>query len=70
MKLKMFLLLGMSAVIVLSCQKETDFLLQEDALTVNDDSALKGAMSKNAGFVHGIIIDIDGDMYYVEVFSF
>ena len=64
MKLKLFLLLGMSAGIVLSCQKETDFLLQEDARTVNDDSTLKGAMSKNAGFVHGIVIDIDGDMYY------
>jgi len=64
MRLKLFLLIGMSAGIVLSCQKETDFLLEEDALTVNDDSTLKGVKSKNAGFVHGIEIDIDGDMYY------
>ena len=54
----------MSAGIVLSCQKETDFIVKEEALVVNDDSTLKGAMSKNAGFVHGIVLDIDGDMYY------
>ena len=48
----------MSAVVVLSCQKETDFLPQEDAL--------KGAKSKNAGFVHGIVLDIDGDEYYFD----
>ena len=64
MKLKLFLLLGMSAGIILSCQKETDFIVEEEALIANDDSALKGAKSKNAGFVHGIEIEIDGKMYY------
>lgn len=64
MRLKLFLLLGLSAGIVLSCQKETDFLVEEDALIVNDDSALKSAKSENVGFVHGIVLDIDGDMYY------
>ncbi len=50
--------------IILSCQKETDFIVEEEALIANDDSALKGAKSKNAGFVHGIEIEIDGEMYY------
>jgi hypothetical protein len=64
MKLKMFLLLGLSAGILLSCQKENDFIAEENALIANDDSTLKGAKSKNSGFVHGIEINIDGEMYY------
>jgi hypothetical protein len=63
MKLQMFLLLGLSAVIISACQKESDFLLEEDAVSVNEESALKSAHS-NSGFVHGIEIDIDGVMYY------
>jgi hypothetical protein len=64
MKLKLLLVLGMSAGIVLSCQKETDLIIDKDALVANEDATLKSAKSKNAGFVHGIEIDIDGEMYY------
>ncbi len=60
----MFLLLGLSAGIISSCQKETDLLLKDDALLVNEESALKSVRSDNAGFVHGIVLDIDGEDYY------
>ena len=66
MKLQVLLLLGLSAGIISSCQKETDSLLEEDVLIVNEESALKSAHSNSndAGFVHGIEIEIDGEMYY------
>ena len=66
MKLQVLLLLGLTAGIISACQKETDYLLEEDALTVNEESALKSAHSNSndAGFVHGIEIEIDGEMYY------
>ena len=68
MKLKMFLLLGLSAGIISSCQKETDLLLEDDVLLVSEESALKSAISENAGFVHGIVFDLDGDgnMWYFK----
>ena len=70
MKLKLLLLLGMSAGIVLSCQKETDLIIDKDALVANEDATLKSAKSKNTGFVHGIEIEIDldgvGVMYYFD----
>ena len=44
MKLKMLLLLGLSAGIFSSCQKETDLLLDEEAQMLNEESALKSAM--------------------------
>ena len=70
MKLQVLLLLGLSTGIISSCQKETDSLLEEDVLIVNEESALKSAHSNSnsnsndAGFVHGIEIEIDGEMYY------
>ena len=47
-----------------ACEKETDSLLEEDALIANEESAFKSAKSESAGFVHGIEVDIDGVMYY------
>lgn len=66
MKLQVLLLLGLSAGLISACQKETDSLLEEDVLIVNEESALKSANSNSndAGFVHGIKIEIDGAMYY------
>ena len=64
LKLKVLLFLGLSAGIISACQKETEFLLEEDVAYVNEESALKSARSSEAGFVHGIEIDIDGEMYY------
>lgn len=64
MKLRVLLLLGLSVGIITACQKETDSLLEEDNLLANNESALKSAHSKDAGFVHGIEIEIDGEMYY------
>ena len=68
MKLQVILLLGLAVGITSACQKETDYLLEEDALILDEESALKSAHSKNAGFVHGLKIDIDGDgvMYYLK----
>ena len=63
MKLKVFLLLGLAGFIS-ACEKETDFLLEEDARIANEESALKGGKSENAGFVHGLQVEIDGEMYY------
>jgi hypothetical protein len=63
MKLKVFLLLGLVGIIS-ACEKETDSLLEVDALIANEESALKSAHSKSTGFVHGIKIEIDGEMYY------
>ncbi len=63
MKLQVFLLLGLAGIIS-SCQKETDSLLEKDALFANEESTLKAARSSSAGFVHGLEIDIDGEMYY------
>ena len=61
MKLQVFLLLGLSVGIISACEKETDSLLEEDARIANEESALKGAKS---AFVHGLQVEIDGDMYY------
>jgi hypothetical protein len=68
MKLQVLLLLGLTAGIISACQKETDYLLEEDALTVNEESALKSAHSNSndAGFVHGIEIELDGEMYFFK----
>ena len=67
MKLKVFLLLGLAGFIS-ACEKETDSLLEEDALIANEESAFKSAKSESAGFVHGIEFDIDGDgvMWYFK----
>ena len=66
MKLQVLFLLGLSVGIISACQKETDSLLEEDGLFVNKESALKSAHSDSddAGLVHGIEIEIDGEMYY------
>ena len=64
MKLQMILLLGLAVGVTSACQKETVSLLEEDVLSVNEESALKGA--KNAGFVHGLQVEIDGKLYYFD----
>jgi selenium-binding protein 1 len=48
------------AIILLSaCEKESEF----SEKTMDEGSALKSAHN-NQGFVHGIVVDIDGDDYY------
>ena len=66
MKLSMILLLGMSAGIISSCQKDSEFLPEPDTISVNEEATLKSAKSENSGFVQGIMVDVDGDgeMYY------
>ena len=64
MKLQVFLLLGLTAGVISACQKESEFLLEEDVAYVNEETALKSANSNSTGFVHGIELDIDGEMYY------
>jgi selenium-binding protein 1 len=53
------------AVILLSaCKKETD-LSNSDLELVNESSSLKSAPA-DKGFVHGAVINIDGEDYYFE----
>ena len=63
MKLNMFLLLG-SLALVSACEKETDALLEEDALIANEESAFKSSGYESAGYVHGLKVEIDGALYY------
>lgn len=60
----MYLLLGLSVGIITACEKETDLLPGEDFLVVTEESALKSANANEAGFMHGVEILIDGEMYY------
>ena len=53
----------LAAGIITSCQKETD-LLPADVNSESNESAFKASKAKNSGFVHGIVVDIDGDPYY------
>ena len=63
MKLQVFLLLGLIGIIS-ACEKEIDSQLEEADLIADEESALKSAHSSSSGFVHGIEIEIDGEMYY------
>ena len=60
----MILMLGMTVGLISSCQKEFELLPDTKKVVVNEESTLKSAMSKNSGFVHGIKIMIDDEMYY------
>ena len=56
MKIRLIFLMVLTAGLVSSCQKELDLL--------PDESALKAAAAKSSGYVHGIEVDIDGELYY------
>ena len=72
MKLRMILLLGMSAGIISSCQKDSEFLPEPENVSVYEEATLKSAKAENSGFVHGIMFyvegdgDGDGEMYYFK----
>ncbi len=63
MKFRLVFLLALATGIITSCQKDLD-VLPSDESTEYDNSALKAAKAKNSGFVHGIEVDIDGELYY------
>ncbi len=65
MKFRLIFALALAAGVITSCQKELD-LLPADVNTESNESALKAAKAKNSGFVHGIEVDIDGELYYFK----
>lgn len=53
------------AIVMLSaCEKEPEFS-EKDVQSVDEASSLKSAHN-NKGFVHGIMVDIDGEDYYFD----
>jgi len=56
----MILVVGLTT----ACQKEFDSLSDDCTATESDESALKSAKVKNSVYVHGIVVDIDGELYY------
>lgn len=62
----------MSAGIISSCQKDSEFLPEPDSVSVNEEATLKSAKPENSRFVHGIMFYVDGDgpgdgeMYYFK----
>ena len=62
MKFRLIFLMIQVAGLTTACQKEFDSL--PDEFTESDESTLKSAEGKNSGYVHGIKVDIDGELYY------
>jgi len=63
MKVKMFVVFALVAGFLVSCQKEMDFTSESDLKSPEQFETLKSKKA-NSGFIHGIEIDIDGEMYY------
>ena len=64
MKFRLIFLMVLVAGLTTACQKEFDSASDDFTMTESDESTLKSAMVKNSGYVHGIEVDIDGELYY------
>ena len=64
MKFRLIFLMVLVVGLTTACQKEFDSLSDDFTATESDESALKSA--KNSGFVHGIEVVIDGELYYFD----
>ena len=63
MKLKMFVLIALLAGFLVSCEKEMDFTSEGELKSLEQSETLKSKKA-NSGFIHGLEVDIDGEMYY------
>lgn len=66
MKLRLLFLMVLAVGIGTSCQKEFDTLSDDLVSDDSENSAHKSAKVKNSGFVHGIEVNINGELYYFK----
>ncbi len=64
MKFRFIFLMVLVAGFITACQKEFDSPSDEITATESDEATFKSAKVKTSGYVHGIEVDIDGELYY------